>query len=98
MSSDSAKSSSTLTPRARWFSLLECAFGVFVVLGHNIFHILPNEVPILFGSRRTLDELAKHGFRMWERRHSSVGSERLICNSRKSFCARFHWLAYGCGR
>jgi hypothetical protein len=48
MSSPSATSSSTFTPRARWFSLLECAFGVFVVLGHNIFHILPNEVPILF--------------------------------------------------
>jgi membrane protease YdiL (CAAX protease family) len=48
MSSPSATSSSTLTPRARSFSLLECVFGVFVVLGHNIFHILPNEVPILF--------------------------------------------------
>lgn len=35
-------------PRARWFSLLEFALGVFLVLGHNIFHILPNEVPILF--------------------------------------------------
>jgi membrane protease YdiL (CAAX protease family) len=28
--------------------MLECAFGVFVVVGHNVFHILPNEVPILF--------------------------------------------------
>lgn len=35
-------------PRALWFSLLEFAFGVFVVLGHNMFRILPNEVPILF--------------------------------------------------
>ena len=48
MSSPLATSSSTLTPRARSFSLLECAFGVFLVFGHNIFHILPNEVPILF--------------------------------------------------
>ena len=48
MSSPSTTSSSTLTPFAGWFSLLECAFGVFVVLGHNIFHVLPNEVPILF--------------------------------------------------
>jgi membrane protease YdiL (CAAX protease family) len=48
MSFLSTTSSATLTPHARWFSLLECAFGVFVVLGHNIFHILPNEVPILF--------------------------------------------------
>jgi membrane protease YdiL (CAAX protease family) len=35
-------------PRARWFSLLELVLGVFIVFGHNIFHILPNEVPILF--------------------------------------------------
>jgi len=39
---------STLTPRARWFSLLEFALGVFVVVGHNILRVLPNEVPILF--------------------------------------------------
>jgi hypothetical protein len=37
-----------LTPRARWFSLLEFVLGVFLIVGHNIFHILPNEVPILF--------------------------------------------------
>src|SRR5215475_2361958 len=48
MSSPATTSSSTPTPGARWFSLLECVFGVFIVLGHNIFHILPNEVPILF--------------------------------------------------
>jgi hypothetical protein len=29
---------------------------------------------------QTLDELAKNGFRMGKRRHSSVGSEQLICN------------------
>jgi CAAX protease family protein len=39
---------STLTPRARFFSLVEFAVAVFIVLGHNVFHILPNEVPILF--------------------------------------------------
>jgi membrane protease YdiL (CAAX protease family) len=39
---------STPTSRARWFSLLELVLGVFIVFGHNIFHILPNEVPILF--------------------------------------------------
>jgi membrane protease YdiL (CAAX protease family) len=39
---------STPTPRARCFSLLEFAVAVFIVLGHNVFHILPNEVPILF--------------------------------------------------
>jgi uncharacterized protein len=39
---------STPTPRARCFSLLEFAVAVFIVLGHNVYHILPNEVPILF--------------------------------------------------
>src|SRR5262249_9518934 len=48
MSSPLNSSSSTPTLRAHWFSLLECAFGVFVVLGHTILHILPNEVPSLF--------------------------------------------------
>src|ERR1700757_3200894 len=37
-----------IPPRARWLSLLELLLGVFIVFGHNIFHILPNEVPILF--------------------------------------------------
>jgi hypothetical protein len=31
-----------------FFSLLESAVVVFIVFGHNVFHILPNEVPILF--------------------------------------------------
>jgi hypothetical protein len=39
---------STPTLQARCFSLLEFAVAVFIVLGHNVFHILPNEVPILF--------------------------------------------------
>jgi len=34
--------------RDRWFSLLEFALGTFIVLGHNVLRILPNEVPILF--------------------------------------------------
>ena len=48
MPSPSITFPSTLTLRARWFSLLEFAVGVFVVVGHNIFRILRNEVPILF--------------------------------------------------
>jgi len=39
---------STPTPGARCFSLLEFAVAAFIVVGHNVFHILPNEVPILF--------------------------------------------------
>jgi membrane protease YdiL (CAAX protease family) len=34
--------------RARWLSLIEFASGGFIVIGHNVLHILPNEVPILF--------------------------------------------------
>ena len=37
-----------LTTRQRWISLAEIALGTFIVIGHNIFHIIPNEVPILF--------------------------------------------------
>jgi len=48
MSSPSTIAPPILPPRARWFSLLELVLGVFIVFGHNIFHILPNEVPILF--------------------------------------------------
>jgi uncharacterized protein len=38
----------TLTPRERWISLVEVLLGAFIVIGHNVFRILPNEVPILF--------------------------------------------------
>jgi len=48
MSSPPTIATSIVRPRARWFSLLELVLGVFIVFGHNIFHILPNEVPILF--------------------------------------------------
>jgi membrane protease YdiL (CAAX protease family) len=33
---------------SRILSALELLLGAFIVLGHNVFHILPNEVPILF--------------------------------------------------
>lgn len=29
-------------------SALELLFGTFVVIGHNVFHVVPNEVPVLF--------------------------------------------------
>lgn len=37
-----------LTSRERSISLAEIALGTFVVIGHNVFHLVPNEVPILF--------------------------------------------------
>jgi uncharacterized protein len=38
----------SLTGRQRWISFAEVALGSLIVIGHNVFHILPNEVPILF--------------------------------------------------
>ena len=43
-----AASDPTLTPRQRRISALEVVLGTFIVIGHNVFHILPNEIPILF--------------------------------------------------
>ena len=37
-----------LTARQRWFSLAEFVLGGAIVIGHNVFHRIPNEVPILF--------------------------------------------------
>jgi membrane protease YdiL (CAAX protease family) len=37
-----------LSPRGRWFSMLEFIVGAAIVIGHNVYHVIPNEVPILF--------------------------------------------------
>jgi membrane protease YdiL (CAAX protease family) len=37
-----------LTPRQRWISLAELIVGAGIVIGHNVYHVIPNEVPILF--------------------------------------------------
>jgi membrane protease YdiL (CAAX protease family) len=34
--------------RSKWLSALEVALATFVVIGHNVFHIVPNEVVVLF--------------------------------------------------
>jgi len=33
----------TLTPGERWLSLLEVVLGACIVIGHNMFRIVPNE-------------------------------------------------------
>jgi membrane protease YdiL (CAAX protease family) len=38
---------STLSPLGRILSLVEFGVGSVVVIGHNVLHLLPNEVPIL---------------------------------------------------
>jgi membrane protease YdiL (CAAX protease family) len=37
-----------LLPSFRILSALELLLGTFIVIGHNVFHVVPNEVPILF--------------------------------------------------
>jgi membrane protease YdiL (CAAX protease family) len=37
----------SLSSRGRFLSLVEFVVGGFIVIGHNVLHILPNEVPIL---------------------------------------------------
>jgi len=36
-----------LPPAQRWLSLVELAVGSVIVIGHNVYHVIPNEVPIL---------------------------------------------------
>src|SRR6516162_5522704 len=38
----------SLPSRHRVISLVEVVLGTFLVIGHNVLRILPNEVPILF--------------------------------------------------
>jgi hypothetical protein len=39
-----------LSPRAaRLASAIELLLGAGLVIGHNVFHVVPNEVPILSG-------------------------------------------------
>jgi len=37
-----------LSAAKRWFSLAELALGSVIVIGHNVYHVIPHEVPILF--------------------------------------------------
>src|SRR5229473_2408995 len=37
-----------LSPTQRWLSLTELVAGAAIVIGHNVYHVIPNEVPILF--------------------------------------------------
>ncbi|HWO31442.1 MAG TPA: type II CAAX endopeptidase family protein, partial [Candidatus Acidoferrum sp.] len=37
-----------LSAAKHWFSLAELALGSVIVIGHNVYHVIPNEVPILF--------------------------------------------------
>src|SRR5437868_4315887 len=39
---------SRLSPTQRWISLAEFGLGGAIVIGYNVYHVIPNEVPILF--------------------------------------------------
>jgi membrane protease YdiL (CAAX protease family) len=39
---------SQLSPAERWLALAELAVGSAIVIGHNVYRVIPNEVPILF--------------------------------------------------
>ena len=41
-------SQSRLTDGQRWISCAEFLLGAAIVIGHNVYHVIPNEVPILF--------------------------------------------------
>ena len=42
------QSQTALSGPQRFLSLTELAVGSAIVIGHNVFHVVPNEVPILF--------------------------------------------------
>jgi uncharacterized protein len=46
--SETTTTATSLEGRSRLLSLFELAVGGFIVIGHNVFRLLPNEVPILF--------------------------------------------------
>src|SRR5215831_18225531 len=39
----------SITPKWRWFSLAEFLLGAVLVIAHNVYRLIPNEVPILAG-------------------------------------------------
>ena len=43
-----AFSNKEVSPGTRFFSLAEFIVGASIVIGHNVFRVVPNEVPILF--------------------------------------------------
>jgi len=57
---------SSLSPLQRWISLAEFLVGGAIVIGHNVYGVVPNEVPILF-------VLALISFRIRERGWGAMG-------------------------
>ncbi|HWY52055.1 MAG TPA: CPBP family intramembrane glutamic endopeptidase [Chthoniobacterales bacterium] len=53
----------------RWLSAIELAIGAAIVIGHNVYHVVPNEVPILF-------VLGLLSVRLRDGRWSAIGFKR----------------------
>ena len=63
---DAGAASVSLTRPQRWLSLAEFVVGAAIVIAHNVFKLLPNEVPILF-------VLGLLSFRMREKSWTAMG-------------------------
>jgi CAAX protease family protein len=57
------------SPRSRWLSAAELAIAAAAVIGHNVFRVLPNEVPVLV-------VLALASVRLREKSWSALGFRR----------------------
>ena len=66
VSTDTAGSATSLTPAQRWLSFVELILGAGIVIGHNVYRVIPNEVPILFA-------LGLLSFRLREKSWSRMG-------------------------
>ena len=55
-----------VSSQGRWLSLAEFMVGAAIVIGHNVYHVIPNEVPILF-------VLALISFRLRDRSWTAMG-------------------------
>jgi membrane protease YdiL (CAAX protease family) len=63
------KDSQSFTPAWRVFSAVELVVGAAIVIGHNVYHVVPNEVPILF-------VLGLLSVRLRDGRWSAIGFKR----------------------
>jgi len=61
--------SAAFSPGKRWLSLTELILGSLIVIGHNVYRVLPNEVPILV-------VLALISFRLRDGRWGAMGLHR----------------------
>jgi len=66
VSPDVAASPAALTPAQRRLSFIEFVVGAAIVIGHNVYRVIPNEVPILFA-------LGLLSFRLREKSWTGMG-------------------------